>query len=245
LRAGCVRAFLREVAMANLYGGLQDLRAREPDGHDNDGDGNNANDVGFHNDAYLRITTAQYVTNHSDGSVGPGFPLPTAPGPNGMPLSKPPVDPFPGFGGFPFNVILDAEGRPLGGAPNILAGDMPQPRAVSNAVMALGPTDQNHPSSFAVNELFDFVGQFLTHDGAEAGTAGTSDPPMLIDGLPFPFGRTPYELDGSGVRQQLNEETSFLDLSMVYGNSQIREDLARADTSPGSGVQSAKLVHRT
>ncbi len=182
-----------------------------------------------------------YVTNASDGSLGGGFPLPGTPGPNGMPLPVSPTGTFPGFNFFPFTVILDAEGGGAGVVPNVLVGNMPQARAVSDAVMALAPNDQNHPSSFAVNELFDFTGQLLTHDLAEAATAATSDPPMLIDGLPFPFGRTDYELEG-GVRQQINEETSFLDLSMIYGNSQAREDLARADTSPGSGVQSAKLL---
>ena len=57
--------------------------------------------------------------------------------------------------------------------------------------------------------------------------------------MPFPFTRTPFEIEG-GVRQQINEETSFLDLSMIYGNSQAMLDLVRADL-PGGG-QSAKLL---
>jgi Ca2+-binding RTX toxin-like protein len=128
--------------------------------------------------------------------------------------------------------------------PPSLVGNLPQARAISDAVMALAPNDQNHPSSFGVNEWFDFFGQALTHDVAEAATGPSGDiPPVLfIDGLPFPFTRTPFETDAQGVRQQINEETSFLDLSFVYGNRQDREDLARADTSPGSGVQSAKLL---
>ena len=129
---------------------------------------------------------------------------------------------------------------PIPQPPNFV-GTLPQARAISDAVMALAPGDQNHPSSFGVNELFDFFGQALTHDVAEASTAGT-ELPLLMDGLPFPFGRTGFEVDSDGVRQQHNEETSFLDLSFVYGNSQPREDLARADTFAGSGVQSAKLL---
>ena len=118
-------------------------------------------------------------------------------------------------------------------------GNLPQPRAISDAVMAQGTADI--PNSFGTNEFFQFFGQVLTHDLAEAatGNAGDGFPPLLLDGLPFPFTRTPFEIEG-GVRQQINEETSFLDLSMIYGNSQAMLDLVRADL-PGGG-QSAKLL---
>jgi Ca2+-binding RTX toxin-like protein len=125
-------------------------------------------------------------------------------------------------------------------------GNLPQAEAISAAVMALAPNDQSHPSSFGVNELFDFFGQVLTHDVAEASTAPT-DPNgaptgiLFIDGLPFPIARTPAVTDANGVRQQINEETSFLDLSFVYGNSQASESLARADLAGHTG-QSAKLL---
>jgi Ca2+-binding RTX toxin-like protein len=121
-----------------------------------------------------------------------------------------------------------------------MVGNMPQAEAISTAVMDLLPNDQNHPSSLAANELFDFFGQAITHDVAEASTAPTTDLPLLIDGLPFPFGRSGYELDSSNVRQQVNEETSFLDLSFVYGNRDDRLDLARADNP--DHTQSAKLL---
>jgi hypothetical protein len=109
-----------------------------------------------------------------------------------------------------------------------LVGDLPQAEAISTAVMDLLPGDQVHPSSLGANELFDFFGQAITHDVAEASTQ-TSDLPLLIDGLPFPFARTLGVVDDDGVRQQINEETSFLDLSLVYGNNDERLDLARAD----------------
>lgn len=48
--------------------------------------------------------------------------------------------------------------------PNFV-GVLPQARAISNAVMALAPDDQNRPSSFGVNEMFDFFGQALTRRG--------------------------------------------------------------------------------
>lgn len=206
--------------MASIYDGLNALLARTADGTNNDGDNAASNDVGERGDAFLRITPARYFTNGSDGTFGGPF---GPPGPNGMALPVAPTNPPP--------IPIPQPG---------LTGNMPQARAVSDAVMSLAPNDQNHPSSFAVNEVFDFFGQFLTHDMAEAATAASGDIPLLIDGLPFPFGRTPYELDANGVRQQHNEETSFLDLSMVYGNTEQRLDLAR-DTL-GGGVESAKLL---
>lgn len=120
-----------------------------------------------------------------------------------------------------------------------MPANLPTARAVSDAVMNGGTS--NIPSSFGVNEWFDFFGQALTHDVAEASTAASGDPPQFIPGLPFPFGRTPFEGGIDTPRQQINEETSFLDLSFVYGNSQERLDLARADLSGHSG-QSAKLL---
>jgi Ca2+-binding RTX toxin-like protein len=209
------------MASTDIFAGLGDLLAREPDGTNNDGDNNAADDVGVAGDPYLRITGASYVTNASDGSLGAPFGGPL--GPNGMVLPVAPTNPPPIP--IPFQ--------------SSLVGDMPQAEAVSAAVMDLLPGNQEHPSSFAVNELFDFFGQALTHDVAEASTQ-TSDLPLLMDGLPFPFARTLGVVDGDGVRQQINEETSFLDLSFVYGNSQTREDLAR-DSLPG-GQESAKLL---
>jgi hypothetical protein len=127
-------------------------------------------------------------------------------------------------------------------------GKLPSPRAVSNAVMAQGTTDI--PNSFEINEYHQFFGQLLTHDLAEAGTGPSGDAPVFLAAL-FPFGRTPYHIEG-GARQQINEETSFLDLSMVYGNSQTMLDLVRADLRDkwgnpildqyGNRIQSAKLL---
>ncbi len=206
--------------MASIYDGLNALLGRTADGANNDGDNIESNDVGERGDAFLRITPARYFTNGSDGTFGGPF---GPPGPNGMALPVAPTSPPP--------IPIPQPG---------LTGPLPQARAISDAVMSLAPNDQNHPSSFAVNEVFDFFGQFLTHDMAEAATAASGDIPLLIDGLPFPFRRTPYELDANGVRQQHNEETSFLDLSMVYGNTQERLDLAR-DSLAGGG-ESAKLL---
>jgi hypothetical protein len=127
-------------------------------------------------------------------------------------------------------------------------GKLPAPRAVSNAVMDQGTADI--PNTFGVNEFYQFFGQALTHDLAEAATGASGDPFVFLAAL-FPFGRTPYEIE-DGARQQINEETSFLDLSMVYGNSETMLNLVRADLRDkwgnlvldkyGNRIQSAKLL---
>lgn len=200
-----------------IYAGLDELTARQSDGEGN-ADGGQVDDV------YSRITPANYDENNSDGSLGAPFPG-GQPGPNGMVLPVVPTNP-------PF----------LG--PNFpdqstLVGDMPQAEAISTAVMDLDLAHQNNPSTAGANELFDFFGQILTHDVAEASTL-SGDIPLLMDGLPFPFARTLGVVDSDGVRQQINEETSFLDLGMVYGDRDDRLDLARADNA--DHTQSAKLL---
>ncbi len=65
-----------------------------------------------------------------------------------------------------------------------------------------------------------------------------------MDGLPFPLRRTPSDIDSEGVRQQINEETSFLDLSFVYGNNQARLDLARADLPGEVSPRSCSSVRK-
>lgn len=126
-------------------------------------------------------------------------------------------------------------------------GDMPQPRAITEAVMAqpqVNGVNVDIPSKAGINEYFQFFGQFLTHDVAESElvVAGGGEPPLFLDGLPFPFNRTPFEIKG-GVRQQKNDETSYLDLSTVYGSTQAIQDLIRAnDTQNGAPVKSARLL---
>lgn len=112
-----------------------------------------------------------------------------------------------------------------------------EPRDISNKVMAQ-PKDANGkdldiPNSFGINEFFQFFGQFLTHDMAEAPVGGPEVlvGPNALEGLPFPFGRTPSTLDENGVRQQATDETSFLDLSQVYGHNDTISGLLRENGS--------------
>lgn len=122
---------------------------------------------------------------------------------------------------------------------------LPTPRQVSDAVMAqpkdLGGNDLDIPNAAGSNEFLQFFGQYLTHDIAETNPFGTEVIPGLA-GLPFPFTRSAFETTPDGVRQQINEETSFLDLGSVYGQSETALNFLRADSFPGSGVQSAKLL---
>ena len=142
------------------------------------------------------------------------------------------------------NSYLDGKGQ-MATPP----GDAPQPRLISDRLMAQPKDSQGRdldiPNSFGVNEYFQFFGQFLTHDTADTipGRAGV-DPVLMLDGLPVPFVRTDFVLDANGVRQQRIEETSFLDLSTVYGNSAASLDLLRADivAPDGTRTQSARLL---
>ena len=137
---------------------------------------------------------------------------------------------------------------PLGPVPAALApfanydGDLARPRDITDKVMAQ-PAGVDAPNQFGISEYFQFFGQFLTHDIAEA-PLGAASPAgfnsIFLNGLPFPFTRTPGVVDGSGVRQQQNDETSFLDLSMVYGKTRGMLDLLRAGDD--AGVQSARLL---
>ena len=136
------------------------------------------------------------------------------------------------------NSYTDGKGafipKTIAGQPN---PNWIEPRDISNKVMAQ-PKDANGkdidiPNSFGVNEFFQFFGQFLTHDIAEAALNGTEAlvGPNAVVGLPFPFVRTPSPLDENGVRQQTTDETSFLDLSQVYGHNDTILNLLREDGS--------------
>jgi hypothetical protein len=115
-------------------------------------------------------------------------------------------------------------------------------RLVSNEVC-----DQREP---IVNKLglSDFVwqwGQFLDHDIDETPIASPAEPfdievptgdpwfdPDGLGGETIPLDRSAYEIVG-GVRQQLNNITSFIDASNVYGSEEDRAHELR--TNDGTG----------
>lgn len=117
------------------------------------------------------------------------------------------------------------------------------PRDISNKVMS---TDLNLPSSFGVNELFQFFGQLMTHDVASAKPG--SEPISFTGGF---ITRDDFDLVG-GVRAPIDIQTSFFDLSHVYGpNSELADllrdpDSGRLLTGPGTflpRVDDLKAAH--
>ena len=136
-------------------------------------------------------------------------------------------------------------------------GDYPQPRDVSNAIFA-NPKDENGndiliPDARGFNQFGFFFGQVQTHDTAEAPTNvtaisdGSTNHQILALGVPFAIQRTPprYEdTDGDGVaeRQQWNQETSYLDLSQIYGRDPLAADLLRRKEDDGDGLSAFMLT---
>ncbi|MBL6077730.1 hypothetical protein JMJ56_06910 [Belnapia sp. T18] len=180
-----------------------------------DGAGNNAGGQAF--SEYLRISPNSYTDNDD-----------TVPGAGKMLLPEKPVGPFsPIFG----PTFTDYNGT------------APQGREISDKLLAGGTSET--PSAAGHNEQFQFFAQFLTHDMSQGAvntapnaeiksSAGVPNVDRIsIDGVPFVFGRTDANTDNNNVRQQISEETSFLDLSMVYGSNQAMLDLLRdnQDTS--------------
>jgi len=132
------------------------------------------------------------------------------------------------------------------------------PRLVSNEIMAQpkdgSGKDLDIPNSFGINEFFQFFGQFLTHDVAESRFAANGPPSLLIgpvggdDGLVFPLFRTPTESAPGAVREQQDDETSFLDLSQVYGRHDVvtnllrEKDSAKLLTGPDNMLPTYQLI---
>jgi len=184
-----------------------------------DGSGNNIGGQAF--SEYIRITANSY-----------------ADGKSGMLLPHTPTGPFPTIFGPVFTNYDGPAARPRDISDVILK----QPKDASG-------NDIETPNSFGVNENFQFFAQFATHDmtqgalGSAAAAGRANAPPgvpnvdiISLDGLPFPFSRTDANIDAQGVRQQVTEETSFLDLSQVYGSNQAMLDLLRDNND------TAKLV---
>ena len=121
----------------------------------------------------------------------------------------------------------DDIGDDMGG--NIL----PNPRLISNQI-----ADQGDELIFNDHRMSDFVwqwGQFLDHDISFTGSSpenGTAYIDVMEEGDPLgpgpiPFVRSDYVTDEAGVRQQVNQITSYIDASNVYGSSDERADALR------------------
>jgi peroxidase len=145
---------------------------------------------------------------------------------------------------------------PVAYADGISAPSLPQDqsaRVISNILN--DQTDPNNPSedvnTVDANNLSDFGyvwGQFIDHDmGLTPAGSGESFPIPAPPGDPIgtePFTRSSFDPNtGTGTsnpRQQVNVNTSFLDLSQVYGSNTTIADALRTHvggqlkTSPGN-----------
>lgn len=120
----------------------------------------------------------------------------------------------------------------------------PNPRAISNAVHDQG--DTSIPNSAGISDIFWAWGQFVDHDIGLTEPEAPFEPfdipvpagdpyfdPNNTGNEVIPLNRSVHEFDKNGIRQQLNEITSFLDGSQVYGSDSVRARALR--TLDGTG----------
>jgi peroxidase len=172
----------------------------------------------------------------------------------GCPFDRPPVKEFRSYDGTGNNQFHDHWGnanQPLArlsaeayedGVHAPSGADRPSARHISNLCVA---QSQSMPNSTGLTDLFWQWGQFLDHD---IDLTPVFDPPVPFD-IPVPTGDTFFDpmstgtqtipLDRSftemfdGVAQQINEITSYIDGSNVYGSDHTRAEALR--TMDGTG----------
>jgi peroxidase len=113
-------------------------------------------------------------------------------------------------------------------------------RQISNALMA---QSASIPSARGLSNYVSAWGQFLDHDlglsSTSNGAATNGSAPIAVpvgDPLgpnPIAFTRSNYIIDGH--REQVNEVTTYIDASMVYGSSTARAAALR--TNGGTGAK--------
>ncbi len=114
----------------------------------------------------------------------------------------------------------------------------PSARAVSNAVSAQAASVPNFP--FQASDFVWQWGQFLDHDIDLTENASPAEPFNILVPIGDPFfdpgstgteviflNRSAFEVDGAGVRQQVNQITTWIDASNVYGSDQARANELR------------------
>jgi hypothetical protein len=117
----------------------------------------------------------------------------------------------------------------------------PNARTISNAISS---QSASLPSARGLSDYIWAWGQFLDHDmslsTSSNGAAVNGSAPIAINDPSDPLGPTPIPFVRSNfvpTREQVNEVTSYIDASQVYGSSAVRAAALRTD-----GGQGAKLT---
>ena len=136
-------------------------------------------------------------------------------------------------------------------------GDRPNPRALSNAILA---QPEQMPESMGMSDMFWLWGQFIDHDIDLTEVAHPVEPMPI----PIPAGDPWFDPGGTGTqemafersawhpdsgsgpdnpRQQVNNITTWIDASQVYGSDPVRAAaLRRNDGSGKLKTSSADLL---
>ena len=134
----------------------------------------------------------------------------------------------------------DGTSEPRGG---LLTSSLPSARGVSNAVATqIGDV----PDPNGVSNMAWQFGQFLDHDIDLTGGATPAEPFNILVPIGDPFfdpgstgteeitlNRSVFITDGSGVRQQKNLITAYIDASNVYGSDAVRANDLRENDGSG------------
>lgn len=188
------------------------------------------NSVGVYDlvwDDLLPETTFRTIDGHDNNLDNPDF------GAEGQPLLR--LAP---------NAYADGLGIPRG--VDLATGEstLPSARAISNAVAAQSESILN---SFNATDWFWQWGQFIDHDfGITEGLPENGpfnilvpqgDPqfdPFNTGTVEIPLDRSIFEIDPvTGVREQINEITAYIDGSNVYGSTPERAEALRAHDGTG------------
>ena len=138
------------------------------------------------------------------------------------------------------NAYADGISEPTGG---LTTSSLPSARAISNGISAQSSSVTN---SIGASDWVWQWGQFLDHDLDLTGNAAVAEPfdiavpagdpsfdPTNTGTATITLNRSISNTGTTGVREQINEITSFIDASNVYGSDDARAEGLRDLTSRG------------